>query len=346
MKRDISKFWILALSFLLLIIFAESLVRLNPRLYCLGYKPSENERIVYELLAGYEISALNAHISSQGLNDRYFSVIKPAGVYRMAVVGDSTSFGWKVGPQNSFPKMLEDMLNEKIGRRFEVINFSVPGYNTYQELELIKEKVLEFNPDMMILVFHENDINLCNYFKPEITMLNYLYNKSYFIRFLLYRLDRLSSKFSSHKRIIKLWMAFKRNILGMFHPDDEIYPYPGLEHIPYARTKFKESAPPRYLYMLGYENFKIHLSEINSLLKEKGIKFISSGFFTKAAMDINKKLGVKFICDFRSALEIKGRSDIYLPDDGHLNIEGHYLAAAVLYEYLQKNLTIQTSGNL
>jgi len=340
-------FFSIATLFIICFLFifcGELFIRLNPKFYCEGYKLSKNNKIVYELFPNYEAKSLNAKISSQSLNDRYFLVKKSPYVYRIAVVGDSMSFGWKVGLQNSFPKVLENILNQKMSRQFEVINFSVPGYNAAQELEIIKEKVLKFNPDMVILSFCPNDLKFCNYFQPEITIKNYLYNKSYFIHFILRRIDLIITGKVNHKSVLfKTWFEFKSKILGMFYPGQIIYIYPGLEEVTYMPIdppNTEENVPRKYWYMIGLENYKKHLFEINKLLEEKNIQFLSCGFFYHDIdiVKIHNELGVKNICDFNILREEKAIKieDVSLLNDGHPNIPGHIIYADFLYNAVNK----------
>jgi len=326
----------LLISIILLGVFAEIVIRLNPKLFCEGYRPSQNERIVYELCPGHEMKSLKAKISSQGLNDRYFPLKKQPGVFRIGVVGDSQSFGFSVRPQDSFPKVLERMLNNGNNRKFEVINFSVPGYNTSQEYELIKEKVMQFEPDMIILNFCGNDTHMCNFFKPKVTFANYLYNKSYFIRLLLRRLDAM---FMRNGRFLEAWFSFKKNILGVFYCSQMIYPYPGLEetiYVDHNPSDRPENTPERYRYMLGYDNYKIHVRSINDLLQRHAIILVSSGNFTQEALAINREAGIENICDFNEIFKADPASP-FLIDEGHYNEEGNRLLAEHLYNFLHKN---------
>ncbi len=332
---------------IVIILCLEIIIRLKPVLYCRGYKPSKNDKIVYELYPGYTIRSLQARISSQGLNDRYFSFEKSSDTFRIAFVGDSTSFGWKVGPGNSFPKILEKLLNKQKVGKFETINFSVPGYNIAQEYEVIKEKVIKFHPDMVILVFCENDTHICNFFKPDITLLNYLYNKSYFFHFLLRGINLLISRRSDSSYAKKWWFLFKKKILGMFYNEHPIYPYPGLEETicikgnPPSEKKF---VPKKYWYMLGHKNYKFHLSSIHDLLREKDILFISTGFFhvDSIPLSINYKLNIEYICNLSQMIRNKGilyKNISLSTEDMHMNQRGHHLVAEIIYEFIhEKNL--------
>jgi lysophospholipase L1-like esterase len=42
--------------------------------------------------------------------------------------------------------------------RYEVLNFAVPGYGTWQELSMLKEEALAYDPDLVILAFVMNDL--------------------------------------------------------------------------------------------------------------------------------------------------------------------------------------------
>lgn len=99
------------------------------------------------------------HKNSLGLRDREFAIPKPDSVYRILVLGDS--FAWGVGLENehTIPKLLETRLNtERPAKRFEVINAAVPGHNTVEELALLEDIGLRYEPDMVIVLYNLNDI--------------------------------------------------------------------------------------------------------------------------------------------------------------------------------------------
>lgn len=70
-----------------------------------------------------------------------YTIEKPAGVYRILVLGDSIAYGQGVKRNETFSKGLEDLLSRNInGRRFEVINTGFCGIDTMQELGILLDK--------------------------------------------------------------------------------------------------------------------------------------------------------------------------------------------------------------
>lgn len=86
----------------------------------------------------YAPRAGSGDINGYGIRDREHSVAKPAGVYRIVVVGDSIAFGYcndseDVPIDRVFPHLLEERLNRDGGGRYEVVNLAVSGDDSRQE---------------------------------------------------------------------------------------------------------------------------------------------------------------------------------------------------------------------
>jgi lysophospholipase L1-like esterase len=131
-------------------------------------RPSREPGVLYELSPGTRVRFNGQgcrlpetllEVSSAGMRDREYSVRKPDGAYRIAVMGDSVAFGWGVELEQTFAKRLEQMLNagEPGGRKYEVINFAVPGYNIAQEVAVLRTKVLAYSPDLVLVCVCGND---------------------------------------------------------------------------------------------------------------------------------------------------------------------------------------------
>lgn len=99
----------------------------------------------------------HVQISSQGLRDRDYPLEKPLNITRIAMIGDSFVFGFGVELNESITKLVERKLNAG-GKHTEVMNFGVSAYGTEQEYITLKNDVLQFDPDIVVIGFFPNDI--------------------------------------------------------------------------------------------------------------------------------------------------------------------------------------------
>jgi lysophospholipase L1-like esterase len=84
---------------------------------------------------------------------------KPPGSFRIACLGDSFTFGTGLGDHETWPALLPGMLNEaQDGPTFEVMNCGVGGYNTIQEAAYLEQRVLRFEPDLVVCCLYLNDV--------------------------------------------------------------------------------------------------------------------------------------------------------------------------------------------
>jgi hypothetical protein len=101
-------------------------------------------------------------INSQGLRDLEHSKEKPANTFRIAVLGDSFAEAFEVPIEKTFWSVLEQELSgcpALEGKRVETINFGVSGYGTAQELQMLRHRVWDYSPDLVLLAFFTgNDV--------------------------------------------------------------------------------------------------------------------------------------------------------------------------------------------
>jgi hypothetical protein len=119
----------------------------------LGWRniPGSQQRWTEEGTAWVEINAL-------GLRDPERVLAKPAGVFRIAVMGDSMTQAVQVDGHQTFCQLLEERLRQR-GLNVEVLNFGVNGYGPLQEYLLFSEYARQFQPDLVLhAVFLDNDI--------------------------------------------------------------------------------------------------------------------------------------------------------------------------------------------
>lgn len=107
--------------------------------------------------------------------DYYYPRQKPTDTYRIVVVGDSFTYGGSLQFYDNFAKRLERTLNlNEKQRRVEVMNWGVPGYATFQEAELVRRAMKNYDPDLVILQITLND--------PEIGPYRQTHKKSWLER--------------------------------------------------------------------------------------------------------------------------------------------------------------------
>jgi lysophospholipase L1-like esterase len=83
---------------------------------------------------------------------------KKANTFRIVVVGDSFAWGAGVHAEDAYPDRLEQRLNTiDMKRRFEVVNFSRPGWNTIQAFKGTWRRLRHLEPDLLILTYVLND---------------------------------------------------------------------------------------------------------------------------------------------------------------------------------------------
>ncbi len=102
--------------------------------------------------------AANIRTNSAGYREREFERPKPPGVYRIAFLGDSFTFGQGIREEERLSNLLERELKKHTGS-IEVLNFGNPGHNTADELKALKADVLpDVEPDFVLLQWYINDL--------------------------------------------------------------------------------------------------------------------------------------------------------------------------------------------
>jgi len=96
------------------------------------------------------VNGVDYYLNAQGM--RALKNYSEKEGYRIAVLGDSVTFGHGVENNETFSYLLE----REIG--VEVLNFGVSGYSMKANVYALQEKALSFNPDLVLLTVVMNDI--------------------------------------------------------------------------------------------------------------------------------------------------------------------------------------------
>ncbi len=288
-----------------------------------------------EIAAGARV-----HINQLGFRGREYTREKPSGAKRILILGDSFAFGAGAPEEVIFPTRLEKQLNQnESSQSIEVINLGVVDYNTDDSLTRLKEFGLELKPDLVLLFYVMNDIEIKREYlpKPEnetgakaekesgeerryrdplYSMVDSLRRNSHFLAYLAPRIASLGRR-----------MGFNIPSSGHFYS-----------------TAYKENVE-------GWRRSKAALKQIHDLGKEHGFQFALALFPLLTNLtesypareshqvigEFAQQEGIPFL-DLFPAYEGKNATSLWVsPTDGHPNEEGHRIAAEAVYRFLQEN---------
>ncbi len=162
--RYITNIILIFLSFLACLIIIEVVLRLeflnehdNPFPVFIPYKLKEINK---------NINQKNVAFSRQhpfGFNDKVRPEEKPAGVFRIAVLGDSFVWGDGVPYEVIWSHRLEDKLSQKYGGKVEVLSWGLRGWSTIDQFNFLRKNGLRYHPDLLIVGFTANDPDMGDY---------------------------------------------------------------------------------------------------------------------------------------------------------------------------------------
>lgn len=112
--------------------------------------PDPNQKI-WKFYSSYRIN-------SRGFRGDEFSAARQSYSLRIIAVGDSITFGLLVPEKKAYHKLLEEKLNQTFAPlKVEVITAGIPGYTSYQGRQLLKQELLSYSPDLVIVYFGGNN---------------------------------------------------------------------------------------------------------------------------------------------------------------------------------------------
>jgi len=126
--------------------------------YILDLEP--DPQLVYRQRPGLSktYQGVQVNINAQGLRERPITPKAP-GVKRVLLLGDSVTFGWGVKVDDTFGRVAERELTQRLGVPIRTINSGVCGYNTDQELAFLRREGEILAPDVIVLMYVDNDVD-------------------------------------------------------------------------------------------------------------------------------------------------------------------------------------------
>lgn len=260
---------------------------------------STDKRLIYELRPGMDktFGGKRVRSNSAGMRtEREFAREKPPGILRIVGVGDSGMWGWAVDQGEAYL----DRLQKRLGPEAEVLNLAVPGYDTQQEVEMLRARGLGYAPDVVVLGWCDND------FAPP--------------PFLHHPRRTLTRRHSY------LWaLAFDRARFRRIAQPNVVH----LDEID------RSLADPEVLSESGPEGVKRQLVALRELARERGFHLLVFGSLGIRVLEILHDVGVDFV-NLRDDPAARAAPRAQKTLGCHPRPEGHALAAEILERELAR----------
>ncbi|MEM7517512.1 MAG: SGNH/GDSL hydrolase family protein, partial [Planctomycetota bacterium] len=142
--------------------WAPQVMRIRPGMKDSAFELSDNPVLGYVLKADYRNASPNnienvARTNSDGFRDieREQATDRP----RVLLLGDSVVMGLGL---DSLEDCISRQMEGSFEGRVEVLNLGIAGYCTRGQVELLEEKGLNYGPDLVVMVFVDNDYEDAN----------------------------------------------------------------------------------------------------------------------------------------------------------------------------------------
>lgn len=84
---------------------------------------------------------------------------KENDVKRIVVLGDSFAMGYGVSLDDTFTEQLRVRLVQELGQKVQIVNLAVSGYGTAEDLIMLKNEGLRYQPDLVLVTWHRTDLD-------------------------------------------------------------------------------------------------------------------------------------------------------------------------------------------
>jgi GDSL-like lipase/acylhydrolase family protein len=267
----------------------------------------------------------HVHINSLGFRGHEFLENKETGSIRVLCLGDSYTFGHHVDDDEAFPAVLNKMLREIPPPGAEAINAGANGFTIVDETTFLKEKGLALHPDVVVLVFSQNDIEDLARPEPMIeSMRDHAELKSVFVLGPILKLLQHTAIFNGMQRTAA-WLIVREK----------------RQAVEAAQASEREAARQAELWTAYREK----LVEAHGLLAERGIRMLLVAWPSaeqvagssptspeRTLEEYARDLGVEYLdlTPAMSQLRASGTNPYLVPLDGHPSWQGHQAAAAAI----------------
>ena len=257
-------------------------------------------------------NGLTYRTNRYGFRGADFPHDKPAGAFRIMVLGDSFTFGEGVKLEHIFTTRLQEILRTRASPNIEVLNFATSAWSTRDEIAYFEHAGLDFQPDLVLVAFVLNDagpdvLDIWNNFRASYEA-PFPFNRSYVASFVYATIARENSGRRYVNALVDSALAEKlkwRDSLALLPKGQRLAESIG--------ARFAVVVFP-FMYQLN-ENYPFH--PIHKLVR-----------------DTCEGEQIPFL-DLFPAFKGQSYMDLWVhPSDQHPNEKGHAIAARAIADFL------------
>lgn len=299
---------------------------------------------------------VDVKLNSDGLRD--FEILPKTNFdHRILILGDSFTWGYGVEMEDTFSQVLENKFKSK-GIRLDVINAGVTSYSPMLEYLYLREKGLQYEPDIVILMFDMSDLQNDHSYQQsalfengklkavnheeKINIFRILLAKSKLAQTLNNLLVQVDAKYNKAPKLPKAVGDVQHDRYAITRhettfEDEKAYWSRSLKYIGLIKElseknniKFILSTYP-YGHQIhpqewsqGRHNFGFEIGEVYSDRPEKILRIYA------------EENNIPFVSMFKPFRD-SNIFPLFYSYDGHFNEDGHELVADNLYSYLIDN---------
>lgn len=123
-------------------------------------RPSLDRALGFELVPGARLvwhkTSVRIATDEPRRTGRAPELLSPEAL-RLAVLGDSTAFGWGVEFEESYPELVRAGLEARLSRPVVLRNWATPGFNCRQNRITYEQRVRAWRPHVLIVHYDHND---------------------------------------------------------------------------------------------------------------------------------------------------------------------------------------------
>jgi hypothetical protein len=251
--------------------------------------------------------------NSRGLRGREeYSYERVAGLRRIAMIGDSFTFGEDMSDEEAFPAVLGKRVE-----RSEVLNFGVHGYGHDQMLLYFRDEGIRYSPDLVVLGMVTIDLprNLLafrDYAKPVFRIQNGAL-----------ALDNVPVPPPSYYLEHELWRMKTFDLVDMLLRPGKEKAYPVTSKIIESMVQEAGKGGAKFIGVFLPQGIEISKDPVEPVQGET--------FYA----DLSKKLGIPFL-SLRKPFHEANKSNVELSKKIHWGEEGHRIVAESIAGFIER----------